>query len=277
VIVIGMHGSGTSIVSQILAELGAYMGSNLDFHAEAGEFYDLNEELLYRSGAGWQHPARFLADLDRPAVADSGAYRLLGATYGQLRTRYLAGMAARPQATGSVWGWKDPRSSLTLPLWLRLFPHARVVHVTRDPAAAASSIHRRALLEAEESVTTPCGQGLGARARWMLLHPPAAARWVGRKAGWLPAFPKEDPCRDAAFCRELADTYLDACNRTRDLGGARLEIRYERLLEQPADAVRSLAGFALGDVTEGRVAAAAALVRRSPRANSMSSEPNRST
>ncbi|MGV3719995.1 MAG: sulfotransferase [Actinomycetota bacterium] len=261
-IVIGMHGSGTSVVSHILAELGVYMGANLDSHAEAGEFFQLNEELLYRSGAGWSRPEPFLADLSSASTTTSGVLRLLGATYGSLRTRYLAEMIRRPQSTRSVWGWKDPRTSLTLPLWLRLFPHARILHVRRDPATAAASIHRRALGEAQATSACDIGGSFATRARWMLLHPPAAARWIGRKAGWIPSPPTEDPCLDAGFCRNLAETYVAACRRHQDLGGARLEVRYEHLLEHPQDTVRMLAAFALGDVGEARIAAAAALVRR---------------
>ena len=25
------------------------------------------------------------------------------------------------------WGWKDPRNSITLPLWLRLYPEAKII------------------------------------------------------------------------------------------------------------------------------------------------------
>lgn len=261
-IVIGMHGSGTSIISRILAELGVYMGTNLDAHAEAAEFYHLNEELLYRSGSGWSHPEPFLSDLRRGPAAATAALRLLGATYGRLRTRYLAGMTRRPTPAGHAWGWKDPRNSLTLPLWLRLFPHARVLHVRRDPELAAASIHRRALREAEPEPDAGAGAGFAARTLPLLLHPPAALRLMGRKAGWLPPYPATDPCLDPGYCRRLAETYVAACRANRDLGGGRLEIRYEHLLAQPEDAVRIVAAFSLGDVSEARIRAAASLVRR---------------
>jgi hypothetical protein len=134
--------------------------------------------------------------------------------------------------------------------------------VRRDPAAAAASIHRRALGEAQEASARGAGGSFATRARWMLLHPPAAGRWIGRKAGWIPSSPAEDPCLDAGFCRHLAEIYVAACGRHQDLGGARLEVRYEQLLEHPEDAVRTLAAFALGDVGEARIASATALVRR---------------
>lgn len=260
-IVIGMHGSGTSIVSRILGELGVYMGANLDSHAEAAEFYQLNEELLYRSGAGWSHPEPFLSDLHRPPAAASATLRLLSATYGRLRTGYLAGMPSGASRTGHAWGWKDPRTSLTLPLWLRLFPHARVLQVTRDAARAADSIHRRALREAE-SGPVAADPGFAARALPLLLHPPSALRWMGRRVGLVPPFPTTDPCLDPGHCRRLAETYLEACAESRDLGAARLEIRYEQLLARPEEVVRIIAAYSLGDVGEARIRSAASLVRR---------------
>ncbi len=31
-----------------------------------------------------------------------------------------------------AWGWKDPRNTFTLPMWLSIFPKARVLHVLRN-------------------------------------------------------------------------------------------------------------------------------------------------
>lgn len=262
VIVVGMHGSGSSVVSQILGELGVYMGSQLDSHAEAAEFFQLNEELLYRAGAAWCRSRPMLAMMQQPAFRASGAVRLAAATYGSLRTRFLSDYNP---AAHALWGWKDPRNSLTLPLWLQLFPHARVLHVLREPEHAARSIHRRAVREADSaSANQGSGKWHEAAAR-MLLYPPAAVRYVQRSVGQLSAFPTEDPCLDLGHCLELAHDYVNACYRYRDLGGPRLEVRYEQLLERPLDTVQTLAAFTLGNVPEARIAAATALVRRGPR------------
>jgi hypothetical protein len=260
-IVVGMHGSGSSVVSQILSELGVYMGAQLDAHAEAAEFFHLNEELLYRAGAAWHRAKPMLGMMQQPAFQASGALRLAAATYGRMRTRFLSDYNPNRHA---LWGWKDPRNSLTLPMWLQLFPHARVLHVLREPENAAISIHRRALREAEVAQDGSGGGKWQEATARMLLYPPAAIRYAQRATGWLPAFPAEDPCLDLGHCLELAHDYVNACYRYRDLGGPRLEVRYEQLLERPLDTVQTLAAFTLGNVPEARISAAAALVRRRP-------------
>lgn len=260
-IVVGMHGSGSSIVSRILAELGVYMGANLDAHAEAAEFFHLNEELYYRAGAAWHRPKPVLELIERADFRAAGVLRLAAATYGGLRSRYLSGYG---QGVHTLWGWKDPRNSLTLPLWLQLFPHARILHVLREPAQAAASINRRALRVADEPGERGAASSWRGAAFRALLYPPAGVRSLARRTGGLPPFPAADPCLDLNHCRDLAHDYVNACYRFRDLGGPRLEVRYEQLLERPLDTVQTLAAFTLGDVAEERVAAAAALVRKSP-------------
>jgi hypothetical protein len=42
-----------------------------------------------------------------------------------------------------AWGWKDPRNSITLPVWLKLFPDARVIHIVRNGVDVAESLYRR--------------------------------------------------------------------------------------------------------------------------------------
>jgi hypothetical protein len=38
------------------------------------------------------------------------------------------------------WGWKDPQNIYTLPLWLKLFPQAKIVYIVRNGVDVASSL-----------------------------------------------------------------------------------------------------------------------------------------
>ena len=59
-IVLGMHRSGTSLVSRILARVGVHMGDDCNRHHESDFFRELNK-LLFRAGhADWDYPLAML-------------------------------------------------------------------------------------------------------------------------------------------------------------------------------------------------------------------------
>src|SRR6266513_708605 len=43
----------------------------------------------------------------------------------------------------TVWGWKDPRNSLTLPFWRAIVPKLRTIIVVRNPLEVAYSLRQR--------------------------------------------------------------------------------------------------------------------------------------
>lgn len=260
-IVIGAHRSGTSMVAGMLELLGVDMGTRsplqpglqVDTHlrssgySEGFDAYLLNELLLARAGAAWHTPGPFLETRDTTAARRAGLCCLTAATYGQLRRTY-----ARGPLEDRRWGWKDPRTSLTLPYWLRLFPTARVIHVHRDPARAARSLHARAHRATAFSVGataspaqhTPPPLPLDFRAQWVLLQPRRILERTGlvptRSAGTSSA----DPCLDQEYCLRLTNEYLAECFRVRRRAADCLELHYEAVLEDPHGTAVQLARFA---------------------------------
>ena len=45
------------------------------------------------------------------------------------------------------WGWKDPRTTITFPIWLQVFPKAKILHILRNGVDVAISIYRRSLVQ----------------------------------------------------------------------------------------------------------------------------------
>jgi len=247
VIVIGMHRSGTSLVAGMLGALGVYVGpefgpaggedltaqarvGRLSGYAEAAAFFRVNEQLLRAGRASWSHVEPFLRRRGQCAWMQSAELALRAHTCGTLLRDFLRSL---PEGYEGNWGWKDPRNSLTLPLWRQLFPEARVVHVVRNREAVVRSLHHRARQWQQG------GTPRGARPRH---HPAAALKEAARKVGLLAPL-QSDPCLDLDYCRKLCQIYEAECAVAREESQAYLQLHYEEILADPEDAAYRLAQF----------------------------------
>ncbi len=141
VCVLGFGRSGTSLTMRLLHLLGVEIGPQEDLLApgeadnprgywEPGWMVGLNDEILAKLGTVWWRPLPVAPGWERSPDFDElreRARRLLKEKFG-----------AAP-----LWGWKDPRTTLTLPFWKELVPDAKYVICLRNPADAISSIQRR--------------------------------------------------------------------------------------------------------------------------------------
>jgi hypothetical protein len=149
VCILGMHRSGTSLLARMVNFLGVDLGPEEHFLPAAADnpkgfwenqrLMDLNEEILRRHGGGWSQPPAFppawhldpgLDDLRRKGSA------ILAEDFGGAR----------------CWGWKDPRTCLTLPFWQDLLPPMRYVMALRDPVDVARSLERRNRMPLEQGI-----------------------------------------------------------------------------------------------------------------------------
>ncbi|WP_018860775.1 MULTISPECIES: sulfotransferase family protein [Thioalkalivibrio] len=147
VIIIGMHRSGTSLLTRVLQESGFFMGVGASRNEEAAFTNAINAWLFREASATWDRPESldwlladealqpWLLDYMRDTVDGPSSLRFLGLQ------RSLRGWGLSRQQT--PWGWKDPRNTFTLPLWLELFPSARVLHIVRHGADVAASLLTR--------------------------------------------------------------------------------------------------------------------------------------
>lgn len=140
VFVLGMHRSGTSVLTRVINLLGVSLSVPSDWAAsgpdnvtgywESRQLTELNDRILARFGgdslrppplpAGWHNDSR-LADLRGQASAT------------------LASVYRTPQ-----WVWKDPRTCLTFPFWRGLTGHIALAALTyRNPLEVAASLEAR--------------------------------------------------------------------------------------------------------------------------------------
>jgi hypothetical protein len=134
--IVGMHRSGTSMLARLLSLCGVYLGTpeelafkdahNPEGYWENPRFVAINERLLLTSGAEWDFPAPLRVAPEQVEQERVRAVALVEELGGQ-----------------RVWGWKDPRTSLTLPFWRELLPHLRAVVCVRHPIEVAWSLRQR--------------------------------------------------------------------------------------------------------------------------------------
>lgn len=147
VIIIGMHRSGTTMITQLLQRLGLYLGWMLQENSEALFFVDRNDKLMNVCGGAWDHPEPVENLVHHGQMRDLAVAQLRRDTESLRAVSYLGPRGFLRQRTLSrinvPWGWKDPRNTYLLPLWLDLFPEAKIIHIYRHPMDVAKSLQRR--------------------------------------------------------------------------------------------------------------------------------------
>ena len=133
-----MHRSGTSLVARILSECGLYLGpeddmlpagdSNAEGFWENVRFTEVNNAVLAALGGDWDDP---------PAQPPAWESDVLAELRGRAKS-----LVDEFEAHGH-FGWKDPRSALTLPFWRGVVPELRTVIAVRHPLEVARSLSRR--------------------------------------------------------------------------------------------------------------------------------------
>ena len=165
VCVLGVSRAGTSLTARILNQAGVYLGAEDELlggelHHLAGEGEDvvarareanpegfwehyrlmrLNERILQACGGSWREPPALEPGWENSASLDD------------LRDEAQA-LIAESFDGHALWGWKDPRNSLTLPFWQRLLPEMRHVICVRHPLEVAESLRRRDGIELDAGI-----------------------------------------------------------------------------------------------------------------------------
>ncbi|MEM9116626.1 MAG: sulfotransferase [Cyanobacteria bacterium P01_F01_bin.56] len=134
IIIAGMHRSGTSLTASILQQAGVSIGDQL-LEASPGnakgffedtDFLNLHQDILQSQGIsleGWS-------------------------TVGQLTVPHqfwprAQALCDRRLQTHSLWGWKEPRTTLFLDFWKQLLPQAKVILPYRSPWEVVDSLFTR--------------------------------------------------------------------------------------------------------------------------------------
>jgi len=132
-VILACHRSASSLVAKALHEAGVHMGDDLlsglpdnpEGHFEDMDFLRRNVELL--DGNIWNDVDRPLLDLD-------------------------AGDLIRAKDNKPLWGWKDPRTVLTIDKYYDHLEDPVLVGLFRKPEHVASSMARRGDISEDEAL-----------------------------------------------------------------------------------------------------------------------------
>lgn len=242
IIILGMHRSGSALVSRVLEQLGAFLGWQKPYENESIFFTRLNSCLLRECGATWAYPQPVRRLLDNKEVRASAEEYLRFVISTPRIVSYLGvGRYLRYRSVFSLsfpWGWKDPRNTFTLPLWLDLFPDAKVIHVFRNGVDVACSLipHTAKVLEKHRN-------HLATRKLAVLLQRDG---WRGSEFLWA----IRCSSLDGGF--SLWEEYLqEARSHVGRLGNRAMEVRFEDFLADPREGISSLAEFCDLSVQKG--------------------------
>lgn len=140
VCILGMHRSGTSVLARLLNLLGVYLGSEEHLMQPGSDnpkgFWEhiviqkLDDEILAIMGGSWHQPPHFPEGWEcntKLASVRQQAARTISEDFGEKE----------------IWGWKDPRTCLSLPFWQQLLPDLVYVVCLRHPIEVARSLEQR--------------------------------------------------------------------------------------------------------------------------------------
>ncbi len=137
--VLGMHRSGTSYLTGSLQNAGLSLGDchtwnphNKKGNRENQAFIDLNDLVLSANGGAWDNPP------DKVIWQDSHLQ--------------VAEELLKSNSSTQRFGFKDPRTLLTLDGWKRVSSEMDFVGIFRHPNSVAESLHRRGQMPRDEAL-----------------------------------------------------------------------------------------------------------------------------
>lgn len=241
------------MVTRTLEAMGLFVGKALDANHEARFFDRINLWLLAQTGSSPEHPQGIYyltANTEFRAMTAEYISRYLLPTPRAISylgwKKYLRYRS--PSRLDIPWGWKSPLNTYTLPLWLEIFPNAKVIHIYRHGIDVANSLRSRSQREMRRTLMQQLYY------RLPFLH------WIRPKTGgFVPGF------RFASLEGGLSlwEEYLaEARQHVRNLGARAIELKYEDFLSGPDSALKRLAQFCELSFNDAALARAAGMVKK---------------
>lgn len=237
-IIIGMHRSGTTMITKLLEKLGLFVGDEKEVNSESVFFHNLNHWIMVQANSAWDNPVPefFKNDFHNSNLKrvienhlkGFGRYKYLG------KSRYFKYKSIRD--LDFTWGWKDPVNTLNLEIWKAVFPEAKILHIYRNPVDIAESLRVR-----EHKVQGRFKLTYAKKIHEKLL---TSRRLYNRSVKLF----------DIMEGIKLWEVYIEAAfRRKEELGGLWLDIKYEDFLDQPQAQLKTIIDFARLETDENTI------------------------
>ncbi len=214
VVILGMHRSGTSLIANFMDAIGVDVGqdlmpadeSNAAGYWESATIFDIHHKILEAMNCTWQNPPMHLpADWWRNSNIQ------------QLKNGLLEFVRSECERTDKIWGFKDPRTAILLPLWQEIFDELQLephyILAVRHPGSVAASLSRRDGLSSSSS-----------QALWLRTNLDA----LSHTGNHLRAIVDYDRWFDSGL--EQAHTVIDSLNLSRSIGEAQIAEALDRVV-----------------------------------------------
>ncbi|MDO8140539.1 MAG: sulfotransferase [Candidatus Brocadiales bacterium] len=246
IIILGMHRSGTTMLSKLLEQFGLFVGSKKEENDESLFFYKINEWLLRQANASWDNPRNFnfINDEFKKKVIKALEFHLKGfRRYEYLGLKkFLKYKDIRN--LDFPWGWKDPRNTFTIDLWKEIFPDAKLLHIYRNPIDVAESLRKR-----EGEIQKTFRKNWRETAKELLL--------IG-KVGYQSSLRLQNVHEGIQLWQEYIDKAFSLNGEFKE---NILHIRYETFLENPETTLQRILEFIDIQVEKSGILAAAQMVK----------------
>ncbi len=130
----GMHRSGSSLFANWLHSSGIFIGKHLYGPASSnkkGHFEDYDFLNLHKN------------DLLEKKEDISGLFVKSNTLKFENKSKLLAKEIIKQRANYTIWGWKEPRTTLYLNAWKELIPQLKVIVLVREEDEVIKSLYKR--------------------------------------------------------------------------------------------------------------------------------------
>lgn len=249
IIIIGMHRSGTSMLSRILEKLGLFVGYEKEDNNEAIFFQKLNIDILESTYGNWEQPGFLHEKIIEKSFREKWIKLLKNKLVSEESKSFLGDdlwkKYSSPFSINEPWGWKDPRNTYTLPLWLEIFPEVKVVHIYRHGIDVASSLKARYEKRKETVRKKKVKRVLGMPSR-LINYVIKNKRIPTKESLRLFYYKNLRTTRDSnlndAF--SLWEEYVEeSLKHVKNLKNKSISLKYEDILEEPIRHIKELVSF----------------------------------